>query len=845
MKKLYLLLLTLSWFVVSQEEETNKEEVEEVVVSAVGTIASLKSGIERQRKSNQVVSVVDSDALGEFPDETAAESVRRLSGVSVENDQGEGRYVTLRGMSGDLNAVTMNGATIPAPESGRKVLLDGLPTELLDSIEVYKTLVPSQDLEGIGGRIEFKTKRATDLDKRLVKLRYDVQYNEFVDDADSPKYSFTYGDKLNDNFGAIFGYTYQSKHIISNNNEVGYEPWKIDDNGNKYLGRDWEMRYYDLTREREGYTLDMDLIVNGDTAIFFNYLFNEYTDDEIRHKDEYRARDVLEPSITSVSAAYQRITADKESKKRIETRTIETQVIGMDTVIAGFDVRMQLSNSFAEEADNNNVDAKFRAECRIREGTDACGTFNWSNPKFLRLDLAPAAANLRNPESYEWDEFEIDYGLIQDEEDAFKIDFETSEISFGDNPMTIEFGYKSSTRTKSNNEGNYDASGDVAEGLINYSPYTPSQYWYFPVNLTFFADPNVVFGLQDQFRPLSTDLADFWTTKEEIDALYIMSTIDFGNTIVVAGVRNENTTFHTMGYNDGDADDLLEFSRDYSYLAPSINVKYNMTENLQMRASYYSSLSRPGFGETAPIAEIEEGVAGEFSGEMGNPDLKPYEADNFDLSVEYYEDDFVLTLGMFHKDIANTIYPRVLANQTVGGLLFSELETYANAGASSITGFELNLFSELDKYLPIEGFFMAFNATISDGESEFDTGINTFTIPFRKLSEENANFSFGYDKGKFDARFAANYRSSYLDYLGDEGDDVLDGDFGYGFMRFADDYLSYDLTARYKYSDNLTFKFEGKNLANRPEFYYWNTSDRLSQYDEYGYSMSFGIRYTF
>ena len=63
------------------------------------------------------------------------------------------------------------------------------------------------------------------------------------------------GDKINDNFGAIFGYTYQSKHIISNNNEVGYEPWKIDDYGNKYLGRDWEMRYYDLTREREAIPL--------------------------------------------------------------------------------------------------------------------------------------------------------------------------------------------------------------------------------------------------------------------------------------------------------------------------------------------------------------------------------------------------------------------------------------------------------------------------------------------------------------------------------------------------------------------------------------------------------------
>ena len=128
-KNRFFLILFLSSLIVSQEEEQTSENVEEVVVTSVGTIASLKSGLEKQRRSNQVVSVIDSDALGEFPDETAAESVRRISGVSVENDQGEGRYVTLRGMSGDLNAVTMNGATIPAPESGRKVLLDGLQTD--------------------------------------------------------------------------------------------------------------------------------------------------------------------------------------------------------------------------------------------------------------------------------------------------------------------------------------------------------------------------------------------------------------------------------------------------------------------------------------------------------------------------------------------------------------------------------------------------------------------------------------------------------------------------------------------------------------------------------------------
>ena len=173
-------LLTFSFFIYSQESTSDDtvDSVEEVVT--VGTRASLKSGLDKQKESNQVVSIVDSDAIGDFPDETAAEAVRRLSGVSVENDQGEGRYVTLRGMAGGLNAVAMNGALVPAPEGGRKVLLDGLPTELLDSIEVYKTLTPNQDLEGIGGRIEFNTKKATELDEPVLKFRYDTQYNEFL-----------------------------------------------------------------------------------------------------------------------------------------------------------------------------------------------------------------------------------------------------------------------------------------------------------------------------------------------------------------------------------------------------------------------------------------------------------------------------------------------------------------------------------------------------------------------------------------------------------------------------------------------------------------------------------------
>ena len=124
-----LTIATFSIFTISQESE---ESVEEVVT--IGTKASIISAIDKPRESNLIVSVVDSDALGDFPDTTAAEAIRRLSGITVENDQGEGRYVSIRGLSGDLNAIAVNGAMVPAPEGGRKVMLDGLPTELLDSI---------------------------------------------------------------------------------------------------------------------------------------------------------------------------------------------------------------------------------------------------------------------------------------------------------------------------------------------------------------------------------------------------------------------------------------------------------------------------------------------------------------------------------------------------------------------------------------------------------------------------------------------------------------------------------------------------------------------------------------
>ena len=138
-----------------------------VVIS--GQRSSLRNAIAAQEQADNIVSVISSDDIGGLPDKNAAEALARLPGVSVQRDQGEGRYVSVRGLGPDLNSVTINGALVPSPESGRRaVALDVLPAGLIRSLAVNKTLTPDQDANSLGGTVEVKTLSAFDLPGKLL-----------------------------------------------------------------------------------------------------------------------------------------------------------------------------------------------------------------------------------------------------------------------------------------------------------------------------------------------------------------------------------------------------------------------------------------------------------------------------------------------------------------------------------------------------------------------------------------------------------------------------------------------------------------------------------------------------
>ena len=106
-------------------------------IEVVGQAASIDQALKEQRRSDSIKSVVHADGVAQLPDENVAEAAQRMPGVSVERDQGEGRFVSVRGLGPDLNSVTINGTLVPSPESERRaVALDVLPAELVQSLSV-------------------------------------------------------------------------------------------------------------------------------------------------------------------------------------------------------------------------------------------------------------------------------------------------------------------------------------------------------------------------------------------------------------------------------------------------------------------------------------------------------------------------------------------------------------------------------------------------------------------------------------------------------------------------------------------------------------------------------------
>jgi TonB-dependent receptor len=331
-----------------------------------------------------------------------------------------------------------------------------------------------------------------------------------------------------------------------------------------------------------------------------------------------------------------------------------------------------------------------------------------------------------------------------------------------------------------------------------------------------------------------------FNATEKIIAGYAMLTQNVGKKLtLLAGVRLENTS---LDYNAFAFDDETEKatptsgSDDYLNVLPAIHAKYNVTDQLLVRAAWTNTIARPNYFDIAPyrILEVEDNRI-----EVGNPDLEPTKSMNFDLMAEnYFESIGLVSAGVFYKDLTDFIFAYREDDYTEPGTgtVFDRYTQPRNGASATIFGFEIGAQRQLD-FLPsfLKNFSLYANYTYT--KSEVDglpmEGREDEKLGLPGTAKNMINGSISYDTKDFTVRLSVNHTSDYVDEFGDEAFED----------RYYDKQTFVDMNASYALTDQFRIYAEANNLTNQPLRYYQGVSGHTMQAEYYNMRFNFGVKF--
>ena len=816
----------------------------------IGQAAGQAAALSQQHASDNLVSIVSADAIGQFPDQNVAESLQRLPGVSLERDQGEGRFVVVRGLDAALNTTSINGMRVPGPEDdSRAVNLDVISSDLLETLEVVKTITPDMDGDAVGGHIEIKSLTAFDRPGRSVSGRVEASHNARSDNT-NPKLSGTFTDRFgaNDDFGVAASVSWYERELASDGIETATADWLEAPDGTGYKGiAEGEQRDYMITRERLSANLNFDWRPDMDNEFYWRNLFSRFEDDEVQSTNVFVFDDGDTVALDETGGRFEDATVEKFTEARIQTQDIFATTLGGKAFRGPWTIDYSAAYSYAETEETDSYGAGWVQE-GLGLGYDIGG--GGKRPHFFGLDNAA----FTDAGAYELDEVVLEPYSTKETETALKLDLQR-EFELGDTYGYIKFGAKSRLREKnadfdSTVFGGYGADytlADFARGDVDY-PYAPLQPIAGAGDLArFIAANRGQFEIDEEETAIERQGGDF-RVDEDIHAAYAMTKLDFGQLSLIGGVRMERTEYDATGtrieLDESSGGDLVfmpvGMSKSYTNWLPGLHARWEPRDGLVFRASANKTVSRPNFEDSAPyqVIEIEEDGDGglERYAELGNPDLDPMRATNLDLSVEYYPGGVsMLSASLFYKKIRDFVVVADVAG-TGAFVDFDEAIQPLNGDDATVRGLELGWTQQLS-FLPgpLDGLLFSINHAWIDSDSTLPFREGEFSLP--RQSDRVGNVSLGYENDTVSLRLAGNYRSSFLDSLEELDDPAFD--------RYVDDHFQLDLTAKYRLNPSTQLYFNAINLNDRPLYAYLGERRFNSQFESYGRTFELGVQVNF
>jgi|SRR6218665_602541 len=830
-------------------------------VSLAGvTVSSVREGqqkaLNQQRNADNIKQVISADLMGRYPDLNVAESMQRLPGVTIgRNSSGEGATVQLRGTPGNFTNVNVNGEQImgSSEEGFRNAQLDLIPSNVLSSMEVIKTLTPDLDGDAIAGQVNMKSPTATSMKPRLT-LDAGLGYNDLrgktngIGNVSLGKRFFATRKNPNGVLGLMATGSYYK--TTNGYDDIRAQFWEQKDYGKGpiYFPTDVRYLYVENQRVRQGLSATADLALSPVTSLVINYMYSDHDNDLTR----YRKRTRMQSSRTTQNGEGVYVTTRGRSYNEIRSASEDNK---NSSINMQFETRIK------------RVKLDFGSFISDSKATTVAGTYNFITGDIpLNItdiytdDLMATGTDWKNNASlFTYNTVERDNWNTTGRNVVFKANA-SYDYKLGNSSATFKMGGKvkrmhnkrwrpetamvasyTGDRTignLSNFLGAEEVSGDLLDGATNFGRGVDKDKTINFFN-QYIDDP--AYFTKDAAATRGTIDGYFYDAIETVSSGYIMNRIQFNRWMLIAGLRVEHTNVDYAG--NIILQDILgiwqsttrtEKTTGYTKFLPNLQAKYDINKSTLIRGAVTFGYSRPNFVDLVPGRVIS--VLGETVTD-GNPELKPAFATNFDLMAEKYLSNLgILSAGVFYKKIDKFQYTSVsnlTGDEFTGAAQYTGWRWFRvlNGDAADVYGVELNAQANLT-FLPgfLKGFSVLANYTYShsNADAQFRKDLR---LPGQATHSANASLSYGW-KG-LTVQGNLNYNGSYTVSLGaDDAQDVIQAS-----------RVQIDANASYRINKRFTIYTEAQNLTNAPQRVYFGQENQLYQKQFYSFWGRAGIKF--
>jgi TonB-dependent receptor len=838
-----------------------------------------------QEQALNLINLTTADEMQRLPDVNTGEAIRRVPGISLETDTGEGRYINIRGLDADLNSTTFGGLRLPPTNNsspsgaGRAVAFDSIPIGFVGAIKVTKSNLPEQDAEALGGTIDITPKTAPSDGKPFADVKLGsgeelLRHTWITDLAGTAGLRFGGSGDYKPFSVLVTASTYDDRRGVDDA-EAGFADNQAAGVPDKAFAG-FEQRYYQYHRERHGYGVDLGFSPDEANQYFARYYDAGYSETVLRNRLLWNYSG--KPTVASgdPNGFVDTVTFTKalrDEKEYLDSKVAEVggkNVFGENildyhvgytkgTYYKPYDYNSSFDNPDSANAFYDNTTLPNWPVVRVLPGTPANGTVNVNPFDPAGYSLTGLANQSQHSNDHEW---------------GIGANLAIGTHFTSDPQEQIKFGVNARLRTKTGDQSSSSvtdvpavalASAVSGPDIIYYQQHYPNGPKIDATVLrTIYAAQLAAGNVQDD---LVGNALYAVHDKENVYAAYGQYEFGFGPLSMVAGVRVEKTDATYSGSESDKSGAVgslgcpildpvnaptthvcpVSNTRNYTNFFPSAQMRYELQSDLIARAAISSTIARPGFQQVTASTTIDNG--GNIS--TGNPNLKPTTATGLDLALEkYLPHAGIASVGFFAKDIKDYIVKNVAQQaggpqKTEGNLGVIDIVSFANASTAHLYGFEANYVQHFRDELPgaLGGLGVSANWTwvdswyrepVIDPVTNLVSGLRSSMLP--STSRNTGNFEVLYDMYGLDLTVGAYYTSKNIFGVGNSA--ALD--------IWTQERLSVDFGSQYHVTEAFSVYFNAKNLTNTAlKLTEGAGEDRVIQREFYGVTLQFGGSYKF